>query len=417
MTKPAIRSVLVGHDAALREALRRLLGGADLGVVIDLEIPERFATIGEAHLTALRQAKPDLVFLDLHEDPETGIRFAHFLADMSPDLKIVAIGPELAPDLLMAAMRAGVSDYLLRPINPEALKSSIERFSQKIGRAQNEAQRVGQILSLFSPKGGGGSTTLATNLAIVLHRLTGKKTLLVDLDLELGESALALGVQPRFSFIDFVENFRRMDASLLASYIERHDSGIHLLSAPFQPEKAETITADQVRRILGFLRQHYEYVVVDTPRSFAPSTLAAFEQSDLVFIVTTVDLPSLRNIQRGFPLLKRVLPRGVEQVRLVVNRYNANDPVTVRDVEESLGMKVFSKISNDYEAVMSSLNEGKPVVLNGKSVYAKDVKALAAQIAGLGPGKRKPGITGAVTAQFRTVLGRVGKRPGGSGND
>src|SRR5439155_1626990 len=123
------------------------------------------------------------------------------------------------------------------------------------------------------------------------------------------------------------------------------------LSAPFQPEKAETVTADQIRRILAFLRQHYDYIIVDTPRSFAPQILAVFEQADLVFIVSTVDLPSLRNIQRGFPLLKRVLPRGEEQVRLVLNRYNPDDAISPADVERSLGLKVFWKVSNDYEAV------------------------------------------------------------------
>ncbi len=147
----------------------------------------------------------------------------------------------------------------------------------------------------------------------------------MDLDLELGESALVLGIQPRFSFVDFVENFRRMDASLLESYIEHHPSGIHLLSAPVHPEKAESVTAEHVRRILAFLRQHYDYIIVDTPRSFASSTLAIFEQADLVFIVSTADLPSLRNIQRGMPLLKKVLTKGEEQVRLILNRYDPND--------------------------------------------------------------------------------------------
>ena len=193
---------------------------------------------------------------------------------------------------------------------------------------------------------------MATNFAVVLHRLTGKRTLLVDLDLELGEIALLLGVQPRFNFVDMVQNFHRMDADLLASYIERHGSGVHLLSAPYHPEKAEVVTGDEIRRILQFLRQHYDYVVVDTSKSFSPATLAAFEQADLVFLVTNVDLASLRNIQRGLPLLKRMLGRGERQVRLVVNRYHADE----RDLAQgrraqTLGLKVFWTLSNDYEAV------------------------------------------------------------------
>ena len=140
----------------------------------------------------------------------------------------------------------------------------------------------------------------------------------MDLDLELGESAFVLGIKPRFNFVDFVENFRRMDAGLLASYIDRHDSGIDLLASPMDPEKAESVTAEQIRRILSFLRQHYDYILVDTPRSFAATTLAMFEQADLVFLVGVAELPSLRNIQRGIPLLKRVLTKGEEQVRLIL---------------------------------------------------------------------------------------------------
>ncbi len=218
-----------------------------------------------------------------------------------------------------------------------------------------------------------------------MHRLTAKKTLLVDLDLELGEVALLLGVQPRFNFVDMVQNFHRMDAGLLASYIDQHSSGVHLLSAPYHPERAEQVSGDEIRRILHFLRQHYDYIVVDTSKSFSPATMAAFDQSDQVFLVTTVDLPSLRNIQRGLPMLKRVLRRGEEQVRLVVNRYHDDNPISLEDVRKAVGLKVYWTISNDYEAVMDSINTGKPIVLNGKSAYAQDLRALGSDLAGLGP--------------------------------
>jgi len=206
----------------------------------------------------------------------------------------------------------------------------------------------------------------------------------VDLDLELGEIALLLGVQPRFNFVDMVQNFHRMDAELLASYIERHSCGVHLLSAPYHPDKAEVVTGEEIRRILQFLRKHYDYVVVDTSKSFSPTTLAAFDQSDSVLVVVALDLPSLRNVQRGLPLLKRVLPRGLEQARLIVNRYHPDEEIGLKEVEQTLGLKVFWTLSNDYEAVIRSINQGKPIVLNGSSKYTKDVKGLGAKIAGLG---------------------------------
>jgi pilus assembly protein CpaE len=233
----------------------------------------------------------------------------------------------------------------------------------------------------------------------------------VDLDLELGEIALLLGVQPRFNFVDMVQNFHRMDAELLASYIERHESGVHLLSAPYQPEKAEIVTGEEIRRILQFLRKHYDYVVVDTSKSFSPATLASLEQADLAFIVTNVDLASLRNLQRGFPLLKRMLSRGESHIRLVVNRYHPENDISLEDVQRTLGVPVFHSLSNDYEGVSRSISTGKPIVLNGNSKFSQDMKALGAHVTGIHMKKGGRGRLRALTAPIGKLLGRGAKNP------
>jgi pilus assembly protein CpaE len=389
-----IRTALITTDPAFRTLVRQLFAGPGIGTPLSLDVDVPVGRFGEAQVHALRALTPDLLILDLENDPALGIQLAQHLADSNPAQRVIVAGPALESDLLLAAMRAGAVDFLPKPVTEDALRHSYERTQHKLTKPAGEkARQPGQIFAVFSPKGGAGATVLATNFAIVLHRLTGKKTLVVDLDLELGEVAVVLGVQPRFNFVDFVENFRRMDAGLLASYIERHESGVHLLSAPFQPEKAETVTADQIRRILAFLRQHYDYVIVDTPRSFSPTTLAAFEQADLAFLVTVADLPSIRNIQRGLPLLRRVLGKGDEQIRLIVNRYHANDAIGLKDIERTLGIRPFATIGNDYEAVASSVMEGKPIVLNGTSAFSRDVKALATQVSGVKPeGKKREGL-------------------------
>jgi pilus assembly protein CpaE len=411
------RAAVVSTDSQFRELARQILSGPERSLAIELELAVPFDAMGEQQLHAIRSQAPEVILLDMEDAPDLALRFAQFLIDQNPALVFLAVGPVLSSDQLLAAMRAGVTEYLPKPVDPDELRGAAMRASQKLRKPSGDQSRqAGKILAFFSPKGGGGSTTLATNLAIVVHRTTQKRTLLVDLDLEMGESALVLGVQPRFNFVDFVENFRRMDAGLLASYIERHDSGVHLLSAPFQPEKAEAVTADQIRRILSFLRQHYDYIIVDTPRSFAPPILAVFEQADQVYIVSTVDLPSLRNIQRGYPLLKRVLTGGPDQLRLVLNRYNPGDSISPSDVERSLGLKVFWKVSNDYEAVMGSVNSGKPIVLNGgRSNYTNDVRGLAAAVTGVkSVGKGGRGPLGRLSASVRSVLTRNGKKSEGA---
>jgi pilus assembly protein CpaE len=395
--------------------VRETLHNPDLGVLLALEIGVPFTQCGNEQLQALRQAEPQLVILDLEDDPELGLRLAHFLLEQNPALRFIASGPELTTDQLMSAMRAGVSDYLHKPVTDETLGEAVERVAGKLGRSGvGPTKQPGQVYAFFSPKGGSGSTTVATNLAVVLHQLTGKKTLLLDLDLELGEAALVMGVRPRFNFIDMVQNFHRMDAGLLASFIERHGSGIDVLSAPYHPERAEIVTGDQIRRIMLYLKEQYDYVVVDTSKSFTQATLATFEQADLVFLVTTADLPSIRNIQRALPMMRRTLVRGQDQVRLLLNRYDPADPITVADIEKTLGLKVFWKLSNDYEAVMGSLNAGKPIVLNGTSKYSKDLKSFGGALAGLKQtGPRRSGFTEALTGAFRIPSRKKGGKTDG----
>lgn len=387
------RAALISTDPDFRGQVHTAFDRQrDLDVSVALEIPARFSALDEELVGRLRESAPNLIVVDLEDDPELGVKFIQFLADTSPTVRVIAAGPALSSELLLAAMRAGVSDFLTKPLETGQLLAATERVTAQLGRAAGTAARKpGQIVAVFGAKGGAGATTIATNLAVVLHRLTGKKTLLVDLDLELGEVALLLGVEPRFNFVDMVQNFHRMDAGLLASYIDQHESGVHLLSAPYHPERAEQVSADEIRRILHFLRQHYDYVVVDTSKSFTPGTMAAFDQSDQVFLVTTVDLPSLRNIQRGLPMLKRVLRRGEDQIRIIVNRYHDDNPISLDDVRKAVGLKVHWTISNDYEAVMESINEGKPIVLNGKSAYAQDLRALGSDLAGLGPSNEQGG--------------------------
>jgi pilus assembly protein CpaE len=406
------RAALISSDSTFVAQVKQLLTGPDRPLTLELELTVALYQFGEHQIQALRGAAPELIILDLEDGQDLGLQLAQYLVELNPAQLFIATGPVLSSEQLMQAMRAGVSDYLPKPVAPEDLRAAAHRVAQKLRKHDGEQQRQpGRILSFFSLKGGGGSTTLATNLAILIHRSTHSNTLLVDLDLELGESALVLGVQPRFSFVDFAENFRRMDASLLASYIEHHPSGVHLLSAPFHPEKAEAVTPDQIRRILAFLRQHYDYIIVDTPRTFAASTLAIFEQADLVFIVSAADLPSLRNIQRGIPLLKRVLAKGEDQVRLIINRYDPDDAISVADVEKSLGLKVYWKVSNDYEAVMGSVNVGRPIVLNGGSPYTRDLKGLAAEVTGVreaaAPRSR---LAQALGAPFRGMAARIARR-------
>jgi len=404
MPLPTARVALISTDPAFRSVVKAVLQVPDAEFTLALELTGSFSGFGEQEVVALRELDPALIILDIEDDPELGVRFAQFMAEQSPDRRFIAAGPGLSPELLLEAMRAGMVDYLVKPVTIDALHPAVDRMTNRLARPSSERPRKpGAAFAFASAKGGAGSTTVATNLAIVLHQLTGKKTLLVDLELQMGEVALLLGVQPRFNFVDMVQNFSKMDAGLLASFIERHSSGVHVLSAPYHPERAEGVTVEQVRRILGFLRQHYDYVLIDTSKSLLPSSLAAFEQSDVVFLVTGPDLPSLRNIQRGLPLIRRALSGSDQQFRLVVNRHNGGEAIPRADIEGTLGLKVYWTLSNDYETVITAANTGKPVVLSGDSRYARDIRALGAEITGLGS------RNGRASSTFRRLFGKAEK--------
>ncbi len=167
----------------------------------------------------------------------------------------------------------------------------------------------------------------------------------------------------------------------MPSYIESHESGVHVLSAPFEPEYVEEVTGEQIARILGFLRSYYDYVLVDTSKSLAAPALAALQSSDSLFLVTNMDVPSLRNLKRCLPILDRVTAGDAGRLRLVVNRFNPKSLVGLRDLEETLGIEVSWTLTNDYQTVIQAISAGQPLVLQGKSRYANEIKAMARDIA------------------------------------
>ena len=420
MDRQAITGAVISTDPQFRAVFHANGDGGHLPVELTFEILVPFVEISHGHLEELKVVGPDMVFLDLEEDPLLGCKLAQFLSEATPHVRIIAAGTDKSPDFLMQVMQSGISEYLPKPVTSEAMLSAIGRVRRKIGTRSTGAaaspggaarREPGKIMAFYSAKGGSGATTVATNVAIQVHRMTGKRTVLVDLDLELGEIALFLGVEPRFSFVDLSRNFHRMDSNLLASFIECHESGIHVLSAPYQPERADVVTADQTKQILQFLKQHYQYVVVDLSNSFTVRTVATFEKADEIYLVANVDLPSLRNIQRCQHLMTRLVP-GERDLRLVVNRYQAESEITLDDVERALGLDVYWALPNDYESVIYSINSGRPVVLDESCTYTLELQALAAKITGMpaSSARRKGWFSRAIVDPLKSMMGGEARR-------
>ncbi|MEX2532296.1 MAG: AAA family ATPase [Gemmatimonadota bacterium] len=408
--KEAVVGAVVSTDPGFHKSLASMLNEAGGGIRFDALIGEPFHQIADPHIETLRKLAPDVIFVDLESDPQVGLKFAQYLVESELARAVVGAGPTDSPELILSAMQAGMVEYLPKPLEEDKVRSAMQRVRRRAGvrsggGTKEEEATSGQTLCVFSAKGGSGATTFAVNLAVEVHRLSRKKTLLVDLDLELGETALLLGMQPKFSVVDLIRNFHRVDAGLLASYIEHDSSGVDLLSAPLQPVDFDSVDGAEVGQVLRFLKGHYDYIVIDAPKTLNTITLNAFETSDDIFILTTPDLPSIRNVSRCLPLLGEVggADRDKGWVKVVVNRFSPRQIIPISEMEKTLGLEVFATLRNDYQSTMEAINEGRPVVFDRNSIYGHDVRKLASQITGISVSSAKDkGFLGGLFSKSRS---------------
>ncbi len=390
---------VISQDPTLRGSVAEALDDGRVGIRLASTLSAPIGTLGRDVAEDLRRAGVQVVVLDLSEDVALGLRFARFLSEEISGVTFVLLGPsDVPPAMLLEAMRVGASEYLKTPHEFAELSAALNRAARRIGAAPApEAHEPGRIFVFFAAKGGTGVTTAAANFAVSLHDATERRTVLVDLDLELGGAAILLGLHPRYTFGDFVNNLHRMDRNLLESLVDHHDTGIDVLASPGSPNDGASLSKDQVRQALNYLRRNYENIVVDLSRVVTPITLTALERADEVLLLTTPDVPSLRNTKKVLPIVRRTV-KGNDRIRLVVNRRRSQSLIQGSDVREALGVDVFWSLSEDDENVTTSANEGRPVVGRQKSRYSKDIQGLVQQLAVTVNGK---GSSGGFSGLFR----------------
>jgi pilus assembly protein CpaE len=373
MADNAVDCVVISSDPTLIGKAARLMSEEQRGLNLAAEHSQPIAEIGKAQAEEIRRSDAQLVLLDLGDDPAVGLRLAKFLAEDARGRVYVLTGPVVSPEVLLEAMRVGAAEYLPRPVDEADLGAALSRAARRlIGPEAREGPQQGQITEVFGAKGGVGVSTMAANLAVAFAK-TGRSTLLVDFDLDMGSSAVILGLRPRYSVLDVVKNLHRLDRDLLNSLAESHESGLTVLASPVQPGPGETITREQARSILSFVRRHFDQVVVDLDRSISPVTIGALETADEVLLVTTPDVASLNNTKRALPVIERATIDS-KRVRIIVNRND--DVITTGDVSKTLGKDVLAVLPNEDSALMESLNTGKPEVLRNRSKYGREVETV-----------------------------------------
>jgi len=306
----------------------------------------------------IRKHLPEIVIVGLGPAPEPAIESISTMAKDFPFLYLVALSDRTDSDLILRTIRAGAHDFLCKPVKEIDLRAAAEKASKLKATRKESGGRGGKILSVFSNKGGNGTTTIAVNLADALVRLTGKKVAVVDLVLAHGDVTMFFNVNSSYSILDLAKNAEKADYDFLHTLLVRHSSGVYILAEPPIAEDAEQISPNQVRDVLSTLRSMFDYIVIDTPHQFDERTLTALEMSDIILLVSLLNLPSLKNTQKCLELFGRLGLRD-ERVRLILSRYLPNDEIPKESIEGIMNTPVFFSVPNDYPTVISSINRGK----------------------------------------------------------
>jgi pilus assembly protein CpaE len=291
---------------------------------------------------------------------------------------IVILASGEASHLLEQALEADIADVLLLPQLADNVVFAIRKAAHVGRRLQAEGGhgRRGQILTVFSPKGGTGKTVTATNLASSFAKNEKKRTLLIDLDLQFGDAAIMLGVEPEKTIYDLVVAPGELDTEKLAGYTTRHASGLDVLPAPLRPEDAELVTEVKITRLLEVARESYDVIVVDTSPFFHGPMLATLDRTDELIVLCGLDVPTLKNVKLSLHTLD-LLSFPANKIRYVLNRANSKVGMKKSEVEQALGVKIDFEVPSD-RAVPLAVNRGLPTVLaDGGSDFSRAVREMS----------------------------------------
>ena len=300
---------------------------------------------------------------------------------------VIVVASCEATDLLDAALDADVADVLLLPQLVENVVFTIRKTAH-IKRATSTVKRAhtGRVVTVFSPKGGTGKTVTAANVAASLAKHLQKRTLLIDLDLQFGDAAIVLGIEPEKTIYDLVVAPGELDFDKLLGYTTKHQCGLDILPAPLRPEDAELVTESKITRLLEVARECYDVIVVDTSPFFHGPMLATLDRTDELLMLCGLDVPTLKNVRLALQTLE-LLSFPTNRVRFVLNRANSKVGLTKREVEAALKVEVGNEIPSE-RIVPLSVNRGEAAVLTEPGAdYSRAILELAKSIL---PQQREP---------------------------
>jgi pilus assembly protein CpaE len=354
----------------------------DLPVRILMEQSE----IGDlgALVERMERMRPDVVFLEistLREPVDRVIRKIRTSADGSA---VLALNHSADPAAILDAMRAGAAEYLYPPMR-EQVRTALERIGNERKDANQAVRRGGRTLGFLSAKGGCGATTIACHAAVELPKATNTHVLLADLDFDSGMVSFLLKTRSKYSIGDAISNTQRLDENYWKALVTNGIPGLEVIAAPL-PTSRHALGPEQLRFVLNFIRTQYEWVVLDLGRGLNASSIAALDEIDDLFIVSTLEVPALHQAKG---IVQRLLDSGYEsqRIHLVLNRAPKQYEVTMEELEAMLGTPVYAVVPNDYMSLNECYTEGK--LLPRGSQLNNHFASLAMKMAGVPEPARK----------------------------
>ncbi|MEZ5292661.1 MAG: AAA family ATPase [Vicinamibacterales bacterium] len=333
---------------------------------------------------------PDVFVVDTRALPSLPRDVAN-LRRHFPQSGIVILAKALDPNAMLDAMRMGVSEWVPEPLSIDDLETAVRRMVRPV-----LGTVAGRAFAVMGGKGGVGCTTVAVNLATALRQATGEPTLFVDLHTAHGDASVFLGVEPRFSVLDALENIHRLDQTYMKGLVTGTKAGIDLLAAATRPQLGP-IDALRVRALVEFVTTTYPWVVIDCPRTDG-TLIEALDSVSAVLVVANQEIATLRSASR---LAATVRQRaGAQRVRIAINRFDAESEIGRKDVERVMGGPVAYTFPSDYRASVAALNRGEPLIMQNHTRLATAFEDVARDLAGLGPVNREQGRSGGFFARL-----------------
>ncbi|MEX2144298.1 MAG: response regulator [Anaerolineales bacterium] len=393
-TEDKIMVLIVDDVAETRENIRKLLQ-------FDANIEVVGASRNGAEGVELAiEAQPDVVLMDINMPDMDGISATEAIRKKVPFSQIVILSVQGDSNYMRRAMLAGARDFLTKPIDIDELTAAIHRagrvartekekmansgFSGKSSDGKGSGTLIpgdqGHVITVFSPKGGTGTTTIAANLAVVLKQ-QGSGVVAVDTNIQFGDLSFFFNEQGRNNVTDLAPRAEELDREVVSDVLIQHEaSGVHILAAPMRPEDADSVSGQQLGSVVRFLNRMYPYVVVDTSSLLTDFTLAVMDATDVLVLVITQDIPSIKNA-RLFLDLANELGISRDQIVLVLNRYDKRRNITPERIRDNFKKDVDVVIPIEERLVVPAMDRGEPFVLKGTgNPTAKAIQELAAKI-------------------------------------